>query len=147
VRYIKLLLGLFLFVGLAACSNTSDRIDLELASDYEKLPQPRFQAREANRPGQLPQYNEIRVYDVTSCQLPYCPLMWRIILPDNFGAGDFYYGGQPTFGAHTINSAKTLQPNSKYEVVVGPVDKSYHYQRGQLGFEVNEAGEIVPLGE
>ena len=71
---------------------------------------PKFVARDLTVPGQTPNFQQIRVYELTDdCTGRTCPVMWDVSVAEDHSPSEFVYGGFPGFGSSaprdTISSA------------------------------------------
>ena len=127
-----------------ACSCSGQKTNIRLASDYQTLPMPSFMAQDASRSGQLPKFAQIRVYEMSKgCQLPNCPIVWDVVVPEDHSPTEFVYGGFPGFGSQTVISAQPLQPDRRYLLMTLPSQFGDRSGGGEFHFRVSSEGEVI----
>lgn len=105
---------------------------------------PSFYAKDADTAGELPQFAQIRVYELTErCTPPNCPIVWDVVVASKHAPNEFVYGGFPGFGAQTVIPAKPLQPGARYLLVTLPNEYGSPDGRGEFYFRVTEEGRVV----
>lgn len=139
--------GLVLIVLLLALSTLAGcaqpMTDLRLASSPQRLPMPKFVARDQNARGGLPTFSQIRVYELNDdCILDTCPVVWDVTVAEDHSPNEFVYGGFPGFGSQTIVSAKELRKNQRYLLVTVPTTAKTG--RGEFRFRISPQGDVIP---
>ena len=135
-----LFLVLFLF-GASAC--TPPNIDLELASQNERIPFPNFVARDLLRQNAWPEFSQITVYEsIDNCAVPNCPVMWKVIVSEGKSPREITYGELPSFGAQTIIAPKDLIPGSNYQLILDQAEGTPPTGKGALSFSIDENGVL-----
>ena len=141
-RFLHLTVLTALVTLATACSGKTTNI--KLASDYQTLPMPSFIAQDSSRGGQLPKFAQIRVYELSrGCELPNCPIVWDVIVPEDHSPTEFVYGGFPGFGSQTVISAQPLQPDRRYLLVTLPSQFGQRTGGGEFHFRVTTEGEVL----
>ncbi len=148
MRHSKLLnvyfvLALVVTLTLTACSKSTTL--LQLAPGVQKLPMPKFTARDPEGKGQRPRYSELKVHELTeACQLTDCPVVWDVVVAEEHSPTEFVYGGFPGFGSQTIVSARELKSNQRYLLVAYPAEQKDRSGFGTYHFRITNDGLVVP---
>jgi hypothetical protein len=135
-------LGLLFTVGCATRT-----IEVNLASDQERIPHPSFVANDMTQKHAWPEYSEIKVYKlVQNCQVPQCPLVWNVVVSGEKSPRKIVYGALPSFGSMTIVAPQELQPGQSYALGLDRAENTPATGKGSINFIVNDDGTISSLG-
>ena len=107
-------------------------LEVFLASADERLPQPRFEARDPHRPGERPLYNTIKVLEASG------RVVWHLRaepFSEQASVASVTYGEAPR-GFSAVVAAEPLEPGREYTLRV--IGKAY----GSLRFRVDAGGRL-----
>ncbi len=127
-------------LGMAACSG--GHITLTPSSDKERIPQPKFKANDLAAEGILPEFSQIRVFELDNCIVPNCPIIWHVVVSRDRSPREIIYGALPSFGAQTIISSNPLETGKSYRLELGTAKGNLEKGSGHLEFSVDEEGYI-----
>ncbi len=142
----KRLLLAFAIVSLlttAAC--TRPNITLTVASEKERIPYPKFRADDLSADGVWPEFSEIKVYHVSDCVVPKCPIVWQVVVSEDRSPREIIYGALPSFGAQTIIASAPLERGERYRMELGTASGTRQSGSGFINFSVDDNGFVSRL--
>ena len=144
IRAYACVLCSLLLVFIGGCS--SKTMIVELATENERVPYPKFLISKPQAKDELPSYSQVRVFELKDdCRIPECPVIWHLVVSDTSSPKKLTFGAFPSFGSQTIVTAGKLKPGRTYLIHLGQSENIGSKEFGSMKFVIEDTGILATV--